>query len=968
MKKLVFVSVMIFGSLFSALNGKEYKLMDNGKACCQVIVPEGAIPAYSYAAEELSKYLGKISGSNKGPAIVKKKSPGMYGISFAVTEDKEVKEDGFRLTVNKNGILIEHRKYTPVGALYGAYEILKKYGGIYWLLPADDGEYYSIKPTIAVPEQKTVRNPFMPLRSGNNIGLRSWGRQWVVRNNMTVPAPRDALNKSLDYQRFAAKVLMGYHSFSKLLTGEFSWDKVRPKEVSLYKEHPEYFPLLQGKRVPINYGNKQPCTSNSEVIKIFRENLQKTAKDLLGPDGTFLMYNNDSTAWCTCDNCTKLDTPAEKKDGKISERYWTFIHAITKDLWKKYPETKMYVAAYQTFHAPPVNKNLIPPQVNFALSFNRTCWRHDMDDPKCLTNTYYDALYKEWAKLKRHSYSFDELYFAGNHYLPVEESVMNRWKYYKKIDCEFFPEVFTLIEANNKRYTYMQKNSWRAIWQTMYLIAAVQWDDTVDAEKLYEKINSLYYGKAWNGGMRELRKYMIKVFRETPGCTGHGSGNPLGKMLEKPGVHQKILDLFAEAEKAAKLDPDKRALEHVKLDRKFFELTWEKAYRDYTRNYREINAYRKCGNIVIDGNLNDEAWKNADIVSSFTDTKNPGKVMPLNEQTYVRIAYEPDYIYFAIEGMEPTPEKMVSKIENRDGNVWDDNTFEILISHPDMGENYYQMIFNAKGNCYDHIVKGGRGDRSFDYNGKFAVKVLKDRWILEGKLFADALGEKCFDGQIWKINILRRRFLTDSRESRVSSWSMGSGHSVAAFHAVNFAGERKNQNVYHSHQIDKRFFLNGSFNELWKASQNSNLKYWNVPGKIAPKYWAVYGSLKGRTLEMLPHPDRPKDHFVRTNGTLFQHYKGAPGNLKLSFRAKGKGTLDVWGIRNPKDKKSPRIPSGKVYYYFARDLKIDSDKWQTYTYEYKNDLPEKNIKLTIGFAVKNGMIDLDDVSVVPVSK
>ncbi|MBR2906028.1 MAG: hypothetical protein IKC08_09035, partial [Lentisphaeria bacterium] len=54
-----------------------------------------------------------------------------------------------------------------------------------------------------------------------------------------------------------------------------------------------------------------------------------------------------------------------------------------------------------------------------------------------------------------------------------------------------------------------------------------------------------------------------------------------------------------------------------------------------------------------------------------------------------------------------------------------------LISHPDMGENYYQMIFNAKGNCYDHIVKGGRGDRSFDYNGKFAVKVLKDRWILE---------------------------------------------------------------------------------------------------------------------------------------------------------------------------------------------------------------------------------------------
>ena len=53
----------------------------------------------------------------------------------------------------------------------------------------------------------------------------------------------------------------------------------------------------------------------------------------------------------------------------------------------------MYVAACQTFQAPPANKKLIPPRVNFGLTFNRTCWRHDMDDPQCLTNTYYNALY-----------------------------------------------------------------------------------------------------------------------------------------------------------------------------------------------------------------------------------------------------------------------------------------------------------------------------------------------------------------------------------------------------------------------------------------------------------------------------------------------------------------------------------------------------------------------------------------------
>ena len=81
------------------------------------------------------------------------------------------------------------------------------------------------------------------------------------------------------------------------------------------------------------------------------------------------------------------------KEGKISERYWTFINAVTEDLWKKYPAAKMYVAAYQTFLASPANKKLIPTRVNFGLTFKRTCWRHDMDDPQCLANTYYNALY-----------------------------------------------------------------------------------------------------------------------------------------------------------------------------------------------------------------------------------------------------------------------------------------------------------------------------------------------------------------------------------------------------------------------------------------------------------------------------------------------------------------------------------------------------------------------------------------------
>ena len=65
-------------------------------------------------------------------------------------------------------------------------------------------------------------------------------------------------------------------------------------------------------------------------------------------------------------------------------------------------------------------------------------------------------------------------------------------------------------------------------WQAIYMSAQFLWDKDSDYAALYEEANSLYYGKAWEGGMKEFRKVQEKAFHETSGCFGWGLCSPLG--------------------------------------------------------------------------------------------------------------------------------------------------------------------------------------------------------------------------------------------------------------------------------------------------------------------------------------------------------------------------------------------------------------------------------------------------------
>ena len=78
---------------------------------------------------------------------------------------------------------------TEISVSYGAYEIVKRYAGIRFLLPGDEGIYFTPKKQIVIEKGRKVYNPSFAIRYGNNLAGSAIGRDWMVRNNMRIICP-----------------------------------------------------------------------------------------------------------------------------------------------------------------------------------------------------------------------------------------------------------------------------------------------------------------------------------------------------------------------------------------------------------------------------------------------------------------------------------------------------------------------------------------------------------------------------------------------------------------------------------------------------------------------------------------------------------------------------------------------------------------------------------------------------------
>ncbi len=70
-----------------------------------------------------------------------------------------------------------------------------------------------------------------------------------------------------------------------------------------FKDHPEYFSLIDGKR---RAERSQLCLTNPDVLRIAIEQVETWIKE--HPDATiFSVSQNDWEGWCECDKCRRVE-------------------------------------------------------------------------------------------------------------------------------------------------------------------------------------------------------------------------------------------------------------------------------------------------------------------------------------------------------------------------------------------------------------------------------------------------------------------------------------------------------------------------------------------------------------------------------------------------------------------------------------------------------------------------------------
>lgn len=415
---------------------------------------------------------------------------------------------------------------------------------------------------------------------------------------------------------------------------------------------------------------------------------------------------------------------------------------------------------------------------------------------------YSAVIFDSWKKVKCKLWTRDEIGVSGSSFVPVEsamvKSLVKDYEFYNLSGmglCMNPPDGVYGKRYDNK---IMTKLCWYGMWQGAYMTAQFLWNKNCDYDKMYEEINSLCYGKAWEGGMKRFRELMTKAFHTTPGCFGWGLGSPLGLCLEDAALHKEMRECLEKAEKAV-LD-DHRSLKRVMRDRYMFDLTWEKERRNYVSSYLLYEAPAKSGEIKIDGILDEKDWKEAAKAPAFKQFMNkPDKI---KYPTEVKILHTPEALYFGIECTEPYPaEKLVALAKHQDHvKIWSDNKIEIFISHPDQGGSYHHLAFNHNGILYDAFNQLGdvREKPEFLSKATLGIKFHKGKWIAEVKIPTAPLGMKCNTGNTWKINVARTRLAVDTppRGREMTSMSNGHFHNADNFTNVKFVPAKKKKGFW----------------------------------------------------------------------------------------------------------------------------------------------------------------------------
>ncbi len=157
---------------------------------------------------------------------------------------------------------------------------------------------------------------------------------------------------------------------------------------------------------------------------------------------------------------------------------------------------------------------------------------------------------------------------------------------------------------------------------------------------------------------------------------------------------------------------------------------------------------------VIDGKLDDEAWKLAGVFKDFYQYR-PSDTAPASRQTEVRVGYDAKFLYIGFHAYDE-PSNVRATIAKRDA-VLDDDAVGVFLDTFNDGRRAYVMFFNPFGVQQDGLSAEGRGeDFSFDLVMESKGVLTPDGYTVEVAIPFKSLRYEAGKGKLWGVHFLRQ--------------------------------------------------------------------------------------------------------------------------------------------------------------------------------------------------------------------
>lgn len=479
----------------------------DGKSTFTIIIPADAPSSVQAAAQELQKNIEIATGAKlllQDDAVA---APSNY-ISLGATSQAKnsdvtttgIGDAGFRILTRSGNLYIigpdtADGAWTKDGGVSngtanGVYTFLEEYLDVRWLMPGDIGRDVPKKSTFTIPHIDRNETPKFMYREMIFIDRALFGEH---REKAQAWGNRQKLGSSIE------------------LNHGHNWiETVSP---DLYKEHPDWFAMKNGKRVAPTGIHYKLETTNPEVVRFFADKAIEALKSSKKPT-TFSLSPSDGRNWSESPESVALYDPSpsnlfdpEAPPGfpSMSSLILKWYHDVAKIVEKEYPQGKLAGYIYADYVYPPTKVDMKLPD-NFTPML-------------CGIGTYGYGLYRAphrerwlnilnaWAKVAPEDWFYYDLpnQFLRQDGMPTAGNFSGNVANLAPPAPDMLNFIFhNLVRVKMKGALIYGDQSWSSSALANYLIAKLMWNPELDANELQREWLQRAYGSESGAVMEQF--------------------------------------------------------------------------------------------------------------------------------------------------------------------------------------------------------------------------------------------------------------------------------------------------------------------------------------------------------------------------------------------------------------------------------------------------------------------------------